>query len=102
MADIEKQLRRVYQDHGMEPKEISHNDNLGYWKVSVQAEGSNERFHDQKREIGGSMPVDYNLDSHAVRTTVRREIDGARIPSGTVRLEEFESEYAHLTIEDDD
>jgi hypothetical protein len=102
MADIGKQLRRMYQEHGMEPNEISYNDNLGYWKVSVQVQGSNERFHDQKGEIGGSIPVDYNLDSPAVRTAVRREIDGARIPSGTVRLEKFESEYAHLTIEDDD
>lgn len=102
MAGTEKQLRRVFQNHGMEPKEISYNDDLGYWKVSVQVEGSHERFHDMKREIGSSKPVDYNLNFHAVKTAVRHEIDGTRIPAGTVRLEEFESEYAHLTIKDDD
>jgi len=102
MTDIETQLRRLYQDHGLEPKEISRNDKpaTGYWRITVKADGTDDRY---MKPIDGwaDNPIDHQIDFNAVNAVVEREIDSSRIPAGIVRLERFESEYAHLTIDDD-
>ena len=98
MTGTEDQLRTVFRRHGMEPKEIGFNDNLDRWYVSVQADGSDDRFLEAKGEIGGDAPVDHALNFTAVRAMEDR-IDGEVIPDGTVNVEKIQDEYFKITIE---
>lgn len=97
-SEIELQLQRVFQNLGMEPKEIRYNDNVGRWLVSVQADRSDERFHRRVGEVGSEGPVDYALDFTAVKS-MRQQIDGVSILAGTVNVETIEDEYYKITIE---
>jgi len=96
-SDRESQLRQLFRDHGMEPKDVRRNESLDRFEVSVQADGSDERFHRDVHEIGSEGPVDYQIDYGAVRG-MQSVIDGKTIPSGVVSVEEMESEYFLITV----
>jgi hypothetical protein len=97
--DIEQQLRTVFNDHGMEPSEISYNENTDVYNVSIGVEGTDARYLRSTSEIGADGPTDRQIDIRKVRA-MQEQIDGTSILDGTLRVVGIESEYIQIAIDD--
>ena len=98
-TSTEDQLRTVFRDLGMEPKEILYNEKLEKWKVSVQADGSDDRYIRTTSEIGAGGPTGAAVDNSAVRS-MKPMIDETDILAGTIDVIGHESEYIELRIDE--
>jgi len=97
-TDTASQLRQLFRKHGMEPKEVEFNESRAEWFVSVAFEGSDERFHESKGEIGAAGAVDKSLDFSAVRA-MQSTLDGSDIGAGVVSVEGMSDEYFVLDLD---
>lgn len=98
MPTITQQISRVFREHGMEPKETEYNNDTEQYRVSVQADGSDDRFLRPVGELGTEGSVDHQLDFSTVKS-MRSVIHGTEIPDGVITVEEIESEYFVISIE---
>lgn len=83
--NIQSELRDLFEEHGITPEEISAKGNDNQWQVSVQVEGTDDRFIEGYSGVGNDEPMGYNVDGDAL-DRIKPRIDGASIPSGTVKL----------------
>lgn len=98
MTDVDGQIHREFERIGLETSDITYNDDLDRWRVSVTAEGSDDRYLVDVTEIGADGPVDLKLDFPMVRGHLAR-LDGVSIPAGTISVEGTESGDVLITVD---
>ena len=83
--ETKEQLRKAFQELGLNTEMIRYNPNLDRYRINIDAEGTDDQYLEGVGEIGSSGPVDVKVDTTKLRQIVR-QIEEMEIPAGQVNV----------------